>query len=613
MAENVALTNKHQNQFSLVWRDIFYEVETKVMKNGEFLRKTILNNVSGYAKSGEVTAIMGPSGCGKTSLLNFLNNRIQFAPNSKNSGDTFINSDKLDLQQISRLSSYVMQDDVFFHFMTPKETLLFTSKLRKKQSNEEHEKQVMDLIEELKLTKCMNTRIGDERHKGISGGEKKRVSIGVEIISNPSILYLDEPTSGLDSQTSYIVIDFLKGLAKSKNIIVIFTIHQPSSNIFSLFNKLIILNKGQEVYQGPSMDVIPYFESIKFPLGSRSNPADAFMHLMEEQNSRLEKKQIEDYKNIQKKKETGEQELAMSDLYIKNVQPKVNEEINSLTNSGHADFQYKNLDSVGIMSQFGLLAQRSLMKLGRDPLALRIRFVMVIIFSIIACSIFYDMKNDVTGILNKSGFFFFFTVNNFMTTLFDAVLTFPLERGVFIREYSSKLYGVVPYYLSKNLVETPIGLSVTFVFCLIVYYIVGLRQDVTNYFIFCCIYICLAFLSQSMGLCFGASFSNLNSALVITQFSVLPSFLFSGFLINQENMPAWLAWLRFLSPFRYAIEAGARNEFDGNPNIPPALNIVNNLNLDIGMWNCVGIMVAFGVVLRILGLIFLKILVRKTG
>ncbi len=200
-----------------------------------------------------------------------------------------------------------------------------------------------------------------------------------------------------------------------------------------------------------------------------------------------------------------------------------------------------------------------------------------------------------------------------MTTLFGAVLAFPLERGVFLREYSSKLYGVVPYYLSKNAIETPIGLLVTFIYGVIVYYIVGLRPEVTHYFTFICIFICLVWLAQSMGLCFGASFSNLNTALVITQFSVLPAFLFSGFLINQENMPAWLAWIRFISPFRYALEASMRNEFDNNDLIPKSLNPVIQLNLDIGMWNCVGIMVAFGFGLRVLGLIFLKLLVRKVG
>jgi ABC-type multidrug transport system ATPase subunit len=612
--------------FTMIWRDIFYEVQTTLKdKNNQFIRKAIINNVSGYAISGEVTAIMGPSGCGKTSLLNYLNNRIQFPSKSVNKGEIFINSDRTTVSQIAELSSYVMQDDLLFDILTPRETLMFVSKLRRYLTQQEYEKEVDNLMEELKLTKCKDTRVGNASRKGISGGERKRVSIGVEIISNPSILFLDEPTSGLDSQTSFIVIDFLKGLAQSKNMIVIFTIHQPSSNIFSLFDRLILLNKGQGVYQGATLGVIPYFAKIGFPLGEKSNPADALMHIMENQTARLDRKAKNDLEMMDKKDNLENNnhlksesqvgvELPLTEVYKENSKPQINQEINSILNKGeHSHLKYKEKESVGFCRQFSILSLRAFLNLIRNPLTLRIRLIMVLVFSFIACSIFYNMQNNVTGIYNKSGFFFFFTINNFMTTLFGAVLAFPMERGVFLREYSSKLYGIVPYYLSKNMIETPISLFVAFLYAVIVYYIVGLRPEVQHYFIFICIYVCLVWLSQSMGLCFGASFSNLNTALVITQFSILPAFLFSGFLINQENMPAWLAWIRFLSPFRYCLEAAMRNEFDGNPNVPQNLSPVDTLNLDIGMWNCVGIMVAFGFGLRVLGLMFLKLLVRKVG
>jgi ABC-type multidrug transport system ATPase subunit len=136
-----------------------------------------------------VTAIMGPSGCGKTSLLNYLNNRIQFPSKSVNKGEIFINSDRTTVSQIAELSSYVMQDDLLFDILTPRETLMFVSKLRRYLTQQEYEKEVDNLMEELKLTKCKDTRVGNASRKGISGGERKRVSIGVEIISNPSILF----------------------------------------------------------------------------------------------------------------------------------------------------------------------------------------------------------------------------------------------------------------------------------------------------------------------------------------------------------------------------------------------------------------------------------------
>jgi len=201
-----------------------------------------------------------------------------------------------------------------------------------------------------------------------------------------------------------------------------------------------------------------------------------------------------------------------------------------------------------------------------------------------------------------------------MINIFNTITTFPVERAVFLREYAGNLYGVLPYFLGKSLVETPVGLILGIVYAAICYYIVGLRSDVENFFTFVCIFIALIFLSQGMGLCFGCAFSDFNTALIVTQFSVMPAFLFSGFLINEENMPVWLAWLRFFSPFRYTMEAALRNEFDGvDPKKFDGVNPVVQLNFNIGMWECVIIIACLGIAFRILACILLKLLVRKVG
>lgn len=599
--------------FYLSWQDIFYEAEDLTREDK---KRTILNNVSGYAKSGEVLAIMGASGCGKTSLLNFLNDRIQFPKRSIHSGKLFLNSQETSPSELTKYSSYVMQDDLLFDILSPKETLLFVAKLKKLKTEQEYEEEVEQLIQILKLTNCKDTLIGNESRKGISGGERKRTSIGMEIISNPSILFLDEPTSGLDSQTSLIVIEFLQDLARNKNMMIIFTIHQPSSNIFSKFDKLLILNNGLEVYHGETKHALNYFTStLKMSAESKSNPSDAFMHYIQEENSNIEKSIPLPTYEITEGNEIKQKKMTVTDVYRSNLglQHKILDDISNNKKLPEVQLKKKNLENVGFCREFGLLSKRQILNLIRNPMTLRARLFMVLVFVFISGSIFFRMSNDVTGIYNKAGFFFFFTVNNFMSIIFAAVLAFPAERGVFLREYSAKLYGVLPYYMSKNVVETPISLFITFAFSMIVYYIVGLRPDVGNYFTFVCIFVCLSWYSQSMGLCFGAAFSDINTAVTITQFSVLPSFLFSGFLINGANMPGWLAWIRYFSPFRYAIEASMRNEFDNNPIVPPQMNPVTNLNLDFGMWVCVGVMIAWGFALRIIGFICLKLLVRKVG
>lgn len=267
--------------FYLIFKDITYQIPISKDKS-----KTVLNKVSGYFTSGQVTAIMGPSGCGKTTLLNFLTSRINFPKDSVHNGLIYLNSEEIEPETVSEYSSYVMQDDVLMETLTPTELFTFIAKLKADKTEEEYKQQVQEIIDILKINKCKDTRIGSVEKKGLSGGEKKRVSIGCEIISNPSILFLDEPTSGLDSATSEIVITFLKELASIKNMIIAFSIHQPSSNIVNLFDKVLIINKGELVYQGSVKGndsdggIISYFDKeIEIPLETKSNPSDAFMHV----------------------------------------------------------------------------------------------------------------------------------------------------------------------------------------------------------------------------------------------------------------------------------------------------------------------------------------------
>jgi len=642
--ENTNLKNNaFTEKFHLTWKNINYKISLKNEKKQTF-DKEILSNITGTASSQGMYAIMGPSGCGKSSLLNFLNDRIDFKRGTTHSGEVYINRENTAERnlKITNYSSYVMQDDVLFDILTPKETFNFVCKLKENSTQDEINKKIDKLLDDLQLKKCQNTLIGNQSKKGISGGERKRTSIGVEILSNPSILFLDEPTSGLDSQTSFTIITYLGELARKENKAIIFTIHQPSSNIFGLFDKLLLMNRGKMVYQGVPNGVIDYFGTgiLNLPLEGKANPADAFMHTIEEFNHIQSAKKIGGVNNIESEqnnifeKETEREFIPQEerDLIKKRLQimsdengiyskyqehcgNDVDKEIDSImkNNALVKDIPQKNLKGSGFCKGFTALSKRALLNLWRNPMVLKLRLVTVLIFSFIACSIFWNMQYDQKGLQNRAGFLFFFTINNFMTIIFGTVLSFPLERGVFLREHANKLYGVFPYFLSKNLIESPIGLLVTFLYGAIVYFLVNLRPGADHYFTFLCNYVCLAYLGQSLGFVFGTGFSDLNTALIITQFSVLPAFLFSGFLINQKNMPVWLSWIRFLSPFRYALEGGMRNEFDDNPLIPDSANLAKLLNLDIGMWNCMIIMVCFGTALRIIAFFLLKLLVRRVG
>jgi len=194
----------------VTWKDLSYKIDV-VSKDKETNKKTIttrtiLNSINGYAKAGECLAIMGSSGAGKTSLLNLLSGKIKNGTGRSVHGTINYNGKSLSPNEISDTIGFVMQADIFLSFMTPEETFKFAADLRYDKSEEEKRKVVDKIIKDMKLEKARNTIVGSQMVKGISGGEKKRVNIGFELISDPQVLFLDEPTSGLDSYTSYLII-----------------------------------------------------------------------------------------------------------------------------------------------------------------------------------------------------------------------------------------------------------------------------------------------------------------------------------------------------------------------------------------------------------------------
>ena len=230
----------NKQRCDLTWKNLSYKINVQhtdpVTKTKSQVSRTILNDINGYAIAGQCLAIMGSSGAGKTSLLNLLSGKVKTGGNRKVEGSILFNGKSLSSEEINNCIGFVMQNDIFFAFMTPDETLKFAADLRYNKTDEQKNLIVDKIIKDIKLENARNTIIGDEKVKGISGGEKKRVNIGFELISDPQVFFLDEPTSGLDSYTSMIIIKLLKKLAQRDNKTVVYTIHQPNSDIFKTFD-----------------------------------------------------------------------------------------------------------------------------------------------------------------------------------------------------------------------------------------------------------------------------------------------------------------------------------------------------------------------------------------
>ncbi|KAJ2602876.1 hypothetical protein EV177_006760, partial [Coemansia sp. RSA 1804] len=209
----------------LSWSDISYDVPVK-----DGVRR-LLHNVSGSIYPGEVVAIMGASGAGKTTLLNVLSGRVQ---GGKLFGDIKFNGAKRNPHTFKRMLAYVEQDDLMHSTLTVEETLSISAKLRlpnTKYTNQDKQQRVEEVMRQLRLSHITNSRIGGEGKRGISGGERKRVSIGVELVTEPSLLVLDEPSSGLDSSSAEMVVQLTKDMAHERNLCTLMTIHQPSAEM----------------------------------------------------------------------------------------------------------------------------------------------------------------------------------------------------------------------------------------------------------------------------------------------------------------------------------------------------------------------------------------------
>lgn len=574
----------------ITFHDLYYSVQvskqSKISKNPENLEslvhcdtetqkaskdsntKTILKGISGSFHPGRMTAIMGASGAGKTTLLNAISGRLS---GGFINGSICVNGSPVTSSKMRKISGFVHQEDVLMSTMTPREIIRMSAQLRLPESmtKDDKESRVKDILILMNMVGASDTVIGSALVHGISGGEKKRTCIATEMITNPSILFLDEPTSGLDTYTAYRVISSLSRLAK-QNRSIICTIHQPPSEIFYLFDDLILISDGELVYHGPVSQSVSYFSSLGFSCPMYTNPADYFfMEVLKDSDDVIQYSgQASALGSIDgSRQSTTTAEERLSKLRLKWKESEENkvlrESIDQQCSNPTGITALSSKTKASISTQLSVLCNRAWTNMIRNKISLHIRLFQSIIFGLLMGAVFFDINGRGTDaqVQDRLGVLYFMVTNTFMSSMMATLHVFSEEKVVFKREYTAGYYSLFPYYFSKVLVELPFYIFYPLFTLTICYFMTGLQRTFSNFIICCAINILNANAAMGFGLVAAAAFPNMGIAMGIMPMVFIPLMVFAGLLVNLKYVTPVLSWIQWISPMKYGFSALCINEF----------------------------------------------------
>jgi len=518
----------------ITWRALNYSVETKTQG-----RLQILQNVNGTAKFGRLLAIMGSSGSGKSTLLDCLCGRQV--------GGSFSGSMSIDGEEVKRLpASYVPQQDLLLNTATVRETFETAALLRDDNITlAELHSRVDGILEDLGLKHREHALIGGGEVRGLSGGEKRRTSIGQELVSSQNrILLLDEPTTGLDSSTAESVMTCIQDLAHRKGIAVICTIHQPNSTITALFDDFILLCGGQVAYCGVFNEAVERFANCGFNCPMYCNPTDYFIRVVGDKNSAdtLVSSELSFWK--QKHLEVVEKGTA-------NLLMVSSNDMKPTWSLYRSYFEIR------------ILTQRAFRQWFRDPgmfVSELIQYVFLALFfgGMYAGGMTMDLEN---GSFSRCACMFFILSILLFTPPFTAIQTFALERPLFLKEKKDKLYRTSSWIIAKSLATYPIEGFLCLVFSVIAYFMVGFQSREDKFFIFYAMLLLLQLCAESTGLLFSSGSSSPTYAIIWMSLILIVVLSLTGFL--TPSMPAYYLWIQNSNVLRFAMQGLLLNEFDG--------------------------------------------------
>lgn len=508
----------------LVWKDLSVLTRTKPPK-------VLLNNISGQITGG-FWAIMGASGGGKTTLLSTISLRLD-ASKMETVGTIHLNGNEYSTAVLKAMSAYVLQDDLLHAELTVKETIKYAADLRLagKMDDKGRKQRQIDVIALMGIEHIADVIIGDTRRKGISGGERKRVCVAIELLTAPKLLFLDEPTSGLDSATALSVCNALKNLTVEGICTVICTIHQPQKKIFELFDNLILMKKGQIVYQGSCSKSLLFLEMVGRPCPPETNPADFLIEAISVNSAQED----------------------LSEAFDENAKKEV--PVDLMKGMDKTQYLENQLTFRSWWMQFKILFIRCGTQYLRRTDIILMNLILTIIMAIfVSCGVWYQIGTSQTSIAKRTPSLFFASVTQGIVASLQTISSFPAERAIILRERAAGAYHVSAYFGAKTCVDFLTTAWGTTLFCAIVYPTIGYQGDASKFFTYWILMLLDTNAALSLATMISCMCVSLELSTVVLSLLLELSRLYGGFFTSPKQLDLFESW-RFADALRYVILA----------------------------------------------------------
>ncbi|MCD7463338.1 transcription factor [Datura stramonium] len=516
-------------------------------------RLVLLKAVSGAFRPGVLTALMGVSGAGKTTLLDVLAGR---KTGGYIEGTIKISGYPKKQETFARISGYCEQNDIHSPYVTIYESLVYSAWLRLPHDIDEKTRkmfvdEVMKLVE---LTPLRSALVGLPGVNGLSTEQRKRLTIAVELVANPSIIFMDEPTSGLDARAAAIVMRTVRNTVDTGRTVVC-TIHQPSIDIFETFDELFLMKRGgQEIYVGPlgrySCHLIKYFESMPgvSKIQDGSNPAT---WMLEVTNSAQEMMLGVDFADLYKK----------SDLYWQNK--ALISEL-SMPLPGTKDLHFDNQYSQPFWTQCMACLWKQHWSYWRNPTYTAVRFLFTIFIALAMGTMFWDLGTKVSksqDLFNAMGSTYAPLLVLGLQHTSSVMPVVAVERTIFYRERAAGMYSTIPYAFGQVFIEMPYVFVQAVFYGVIVYAMIGFEWTVTKFFWYLFIMYFTLLYFTFYGMMTIALTPNQNIAHIVSLFLFAMWNLFSGFIVPRPRMAIWWRWYYWACPVAWTLYGMVESQF----------------------------------------------------